>query len=69
MTVAAVQPVAAEEENDSVEADPDPGSICEAVRAGRVEVRTSPLGRFQALTLFGDLFMSALLTGNLWRRG
>jgi predicted metal-dependent phosphoesterase TrpH len=50
-----------------VEADPEPGSICEAVRAGRVEVRTSPLGRFQAITLFGDLFVSALLAGNLWR--
>jgi predicted metal-dependent phosphoesterase TrpH len=49
-----------------VEADPEPGSICEAVRAGRVEVRTSPLGRFQVITLFGDLFMSALLSGNLW---
>ena len=52
-----------------VEADPDPGSICAAVRAGRVEIRTSPLGRLQAITLFGDLFMSALLAGNLWRSG
>jgi predicted metal-dependent phosphoesterase TrpH len=49
-----------------VHADPDPRSICEAVRAGRVEVRTRPLGWFQMVRLLADLFSSALVTGTLW---
>jgi predicted metal-dependent phosphoesterase TrpH len=35
-----------------VDADPTPESICEAIRAGRVEVRSSALGWFQMLWLF-----------------
>ena len=48
-----------------VHADPDPRSICEAVRAGRVEVRTRPLGWFQMVRLLSDLLASALVTGTL----
>ena len=48
-----------------VEADPNPRSICEAVRAGRVEIRSRPLGWFRLVTLLGDLLGSALVTGTL----
>ena len=43
-----------------VEADPDARSICDAIRAGRVEVRTSPLSWFRTLTVLGALFASSL---------
>ena len=38
-----------------VDADPNPASICEAVRAGRVEVRTQPLSWLQAVAIFSDI--------------
>ena len=38
-----------------VDADSNPASICEAVRAGRVEVRTQPLSWYQAVAIFGDI--------------
>jgi predicted metal-dependent phosphoesterase TrpH len=34
-----------------VDAEPDPDAICQAVRAGRVEVRTEPLSTFRAATI------------------
>lgn len=45
-----------------VEADPDPQSICDAIRAGRVEVRTQPLSWRQAVTIFGDIIAVWLWT-------
>jgi predicted metal-dependent phosphoesterase TrpH len=46
-----------------VDAAPDPDAICEAIRAGRVEVRTAPLTAARAAALFG-----ALVIGDLVRR-
>lgn len=46
-----------------VEAEPDPQSICDAIRAGRVEVRTEPLPWRQAMTIFG-----AIIAVWLWTR-
>jgi predicted metal-dependent phosphoesterase TrpH len=38
-----------------VEAERDPASICDAVRAGRVELRSAPMPTPQAVTYFADL--------------
>ena len=38
-----------------VQAQCDPQSICDAIRAGRVEVRTEPLSSLRALATFGDM--------------
>jgi predicted metal-dependent phosphoesterase TrpH len=46
-----------------VDADPDPDAICRAILAGRVEIRTVPLGWLRAGAIFADL-----LTAPLWRR-
>jgi predicted metal-dependent phosphoesterase TrpH len=35
-----------------VDAPPDPDAICEAIRAGRVEIRTTPLSTMRAASLF-----------------
>jgi hypothetical protein len=35
-----------------VDAEPSPDAICAAIRAGRVEVRTTPLSTMRAATLF-----------------
>jgi hypothetical protein len=39
-----------------VEAEPDPGSICEAIAAGRVSVVRRPLTSVEAAGIVGDLF-------------
>jgi len=46
-----------------VDAAPDADAICEAIRAGSVEVRTAPLSTFHAASLFASLFVS-----ELWNR-
>jgi hypothetical protein len=38
-----------------VDAAPDPDAICEAIRAGRVEVRSTPLTSLEAGWLFGRM--------------
>lgn len=43
-----------------VDADPNPRSICDAIRAGRVEIRTSRLSWRQATTIFGDMITARL---------
>lgn len=43
-----------------VAADPDEASICEAIRAGRVEIRTEPLPWLRTATLLGQLFGAAI---------
>jgi predicted metal-dependent phosphoesterase TrpH len=43
-----------------VEAEPNPESICAAIRAGRVEVHTRPLTWIRTLTLLADLVGSSL---------
>ena len=44
-----------------VDADPDPGSICEAIRAGRVEVRTEPLRSFHAARIMAKMVFGGAL--------
>jgi predicted metal-dependent phosphoesterase TrpH len=48
-----------------VDANPDPGSICEAIRAGRVEIRTEPLRSLRA----GRILAKMLIGGALGRLG
>jgi len=38
-----------------VDAEPEPQAICDAIRAGRVEVRTSPITLVQMVTLLADI--------------
>jgi predicted metal-dependent phosphoesterase TrpH len=38
-----------------VDAEPHPEAICEAIRAGRVELRTEPLSSLRALLTFGKM--------------
>jgi hypothetical protein len=38
-----------------VDAEPDPTSICEAIRAGRVELRTEPLSSLRAAVTFAKM--------------
>jgi predicted metal-dependent phosphoesterase TrpH len=47
-----------------VDAPPDPDAICEAIRAGRVEVRTTPLSTLRAASIFFRM-TTAGLTGRL----
>jgi len=44
-----------------IDAEPSPESICDAVRAGRVQVCTRPLSWYQAITIFGDIISAWLL--------
>ena len=46
-----------------VDADPDPDAICDAIRAGRVEVRTEPIGLGRA-----GLTMTRMVIGGLLGR-
>jgi predicted metal-dependent phosphoesterase TrpH len=45
-----------------IDADPDPDAICQAIRTGDVEVRTSPISTASAITLFASLLLSDLWT-------
>jgi hypothetical protein len=40
-----------------VDADRDPGSICEAIAAGRVRVATSPVSWWTAIRVFASLLV------------
>jgi predicted metal-dependent phosphoesterase TrpH len=44
-----------------VDADPDPGAICEAITAGRVRLVTTPHSMFTAARLMADLVASTCL--------
>jgi len=44
-----------------VDASPDADAICASVRAGRVEVRTSPIGVAEAALYFGDLWIAKIV--------
>jgi predicted metal-dependent phosphoesterase TrpH len=46
-----------------VDADPEPDSICDAIRAGRVEVHSTPLGWFRLISLLVSIFVAD------WRSG
>jgi predicted metal-dependent phosphoesterase TrpH len=52
-----------------VEADRDPQSICDAIRAGRVEIRATPLTGVQAMLFAGDIVATSLwaLACKPWR--
>jgi predicted metal-dependent phosphoesterase TrpH len=43
-----------------VDAEPDAGAICEAIRAGRAEVRTEPLSTFRAGWIFARMLALGL---------
>ena len=43
-----------------VDAEPDPTAICEAIRAGRVEIRTRPLTIVEAATHLAELAIGDL---------
>jgi predicted metal-dependent phosphoesterase TrpH len=45
-----------------VDAAPDPQSICDAIRAGRVTVQTEPLSALRAALIFADLLAAWLRT-------
>jgi predicted metal-dependent phosphoesterase TrpH len=49
-----------------VDAPPHPDDICEAIRAGRVEVRTTALSTIRAASLFSRMVMTGI-TGRLRR--
>jgi predicted metal-dependent phosphoesterase TrpH len=40
-----------------VDAEPEPQSICDAIRAGHVEVRTTPLSWYRLVTILGDILV------------
>jgi predicted metal-dependent phosphoesterase TrpH len=44
-----------------IDAAPDADAICEAIRAGRVEVRTAPISALRAAALFASLAAGALV--------
>jgi predicted metal-dependent phosphoesterase TrpH len=44
-----------------VESEPNPDAICEAVRRGRVQVMTQPLGWFKAARIASDIVLSEIL--------
>ena len=44
-----------------VDAEPHPDAICDAIRAGRVEVRTAPLSSVDAATLFTRMCWGGLV--------
>jgi predicted metal-dependent phosphoesterase TrpH len=45
-----------------IDAEPDVEAICEAIRSGNVEVRTSPISSARAFRLFASLML-----GDLWK--
>lgn len=45
-----------------VDSTPDPAAVCDAVRAGRVEVRTRPLTWPRAAAIFGDIVAAWIWT-------
>ena len=49
-----------------VDAVPDPDAICAGIRAGRVEVRTTPITLVEAATYFGDLWIAKVV--KTWRQ-
>jgi predicted metal-dependent phosphoesterase TrpH len=51
-----------------VDAHPEPDAICEAIRAGRVEVRTEPLAAYRAAWLFARMLLTGVM-GRLAPRG
>ena len=51
-----------------VDAEPHADAICEAIRAGRVEVRTEPLSSIRAARLFAGMLWGGL-KGKLTRSG
>ena len=54
-----------------VDAVTEPGAICEAIRAGRVELRTKPLPELRAAAIFSRMLMGGLRgrTARLLRAG
>ncbi len=44
-----------------VDAPADAGAICEAIRAGQVEVRTAPISTREAAAYFGDLWIAKVV--------
>jgi len=44
-----------------IDADPDPQSICDAIRESRLEVRTGPLTWLRTVTLLGDLILQGVV--------
>jgi hypothetical protein len=51
----------------TVDAPPDADAICDAIRAGRVELHTAPLSWPRAVSLFSRLVLGDLLSGRLPR--
>lgn len=49
-----------------VDAPPEPDAICEAIRAGRVEVRTAPLSTVRAASIFSRMVVTGV-SGRLRR--
>jgi predicted metal-dependent phosphoesterase TrpH len=43
-----------------VDAPPEPDAICDAIRAGKVEIRTQPLTLIRAATYFADLMLAEM---------
>ncbi len=50
-----------------VEAEPHPDAICDAVRAGRVQVEAAPRSLAFALSLMADLTVSEILPPGFWQ--
>jgi hypothetical protein len=46
-----------------IDADPTPDAICEAVKAGRVVIHTSPISLVEAATYYGSLTLAGLWRG------
>jgi hypothetical protein len=44
-----------------VDADPEPDAICEAIRTGRVQVRTEPLSSPRAALIFSKMAVVGVL--------
>jgi predicted metal-dependent phosphoesterase TrpH len=43
-----------------VDSAPDPDAICAAIRAGKVDIHTTPLGMFEAATYIADLVLAQM---------
>jgi predicted metal-dependent phosphoesterase TrpH len=50
-----------------VEAEPHPDAICDAVRAGRVQVEAAPRSLAYAVSLMADLTVSEILPPGFWQ--
>jgi predicted metal-dependent phosphoesterase TrpH len=50
-----------------VDAEPDAGAICEAIRAGNVEVEAAPRSLPWAISLMADLTISDVLPAGFWQ--